>query len=130
MGAEEGSGSRDTEASLKMSVWAVFEPLKKFITFDKISIDNTVFQLHYQTTVLFVLAADLLVTAQTFIGDPIDCLVNDVPTGVMDTYCWIHSTFTLPYSYCSDGDTAVTAHPGVAPVPSEEPVTQHKYYQW
>ena len=65
----------------------------------QISIDNTVFQLHYQTTVLFVLAADLLVTAQTFIGDPIDCLVNDVPTGVMDTYCWIHSTFTLPYSY-------------------------------
>ena len=32
-----------------------------------------------------------------FIGDPIDCIVNDVPTGVMDTYCWIHSTFTLPY---------------------------------
>jgi len=111
-------------------LWALLEPLKPFISFDKIAIDNAVFQLHCKTTVLFILAADLLVTAQTFIGDPIDCIVNDVPTGVMDTYCWIHSTFTLPYSYYSDGDAAVTAHPGVAPVPSGEPVTQHKYYQW
>ena len=36
----------------------------------------------------------------------------------------------LVCSYYSDGDAAVTAHPGVAPVPSGEPVTQHKYYQW
>ena len=28
-------------------------------------------------------------------GDPIDCIVGDaVPSDVMDTYCWIHSTFT------------------------------------
>ena len=34
------------------------------------------------------------------------------------------------YSYYSDGDAAVTAHPGVAPIPSGEEVTHHKYYQW
>lgn len=50
-----------------------------------------------------------------FFGDPIDCLVDvsicpfkgphqyiehflqkEIPSGVMDTYCWIHGTFTLP----------------------------------
>ena len=57
------------EGGLKMSgMWALLEPLKPFISFDKISIDNAVFQLHCKTTVLFILAADLLVTAQTFIG--------------------------------------------------------------
>ena len=30
-------------------------------------------------------------------GDPIDCIVDpDVPQNVMDTYCWIHSTFSIP----------------------------------
>ena len=26
-------------------------------------------------------------------GDPIDCIVEEIPNSVMDTYCWIHSTF-------------------------------------
>ena len=33
-------------------------------------------------------------------GDPIDCIVDpDVPQNVMDTYCWIHSTFSIPNRY-------------------------------
>ena len=35
------------------------------------------------------------VKKQIYPGDPIDCIVGDgVPSDVMDTYCWIHSTFT------------------------------------
>ena len=44
----------------------------------------------------------------------------------MDTYCWIHSTFTLPKFV----DSQVA--PGVGPVPllDEDEVVEHKYYQW
>ncbi len=31
-----------------------------------------------------------------YIGDPIDCIVEEIPNNVMDTYCWIHSTFSVP----------------------------------
>ncbi|VEN34614.1 unnamed protein product [Callosobruchus maculatus] len=33
---------------------------------------------------------------QQYIGDPIDCIVDEIPLNVMDTYCWIYSTFTIP----------------------------------
>ena len=47
---------------------------------------------------LFVVftAAGILVTSGQYIGDPIDCIVDGVPGGLMDTYCWIHSTFSIP----------------------------------
>ena len=31
-----------------------------------------------------------------FIGNKIDCIVDGVPGGIMNTYCWIHGTFTIP----------------------------------
>ena len=46
-----------------------------------------------QATFVILLTASALVTAKTYIGDPIDCIVEEIPQGVMDTYCWIHSTF-------------------------------------
>ena len=58
------------------------------------------FRLHSKVTATILLIFSLIVTAGQFIGDPIDCIVSggdgNVPSGIMDTYCWIHSTFTLP----------------------------------
>ena len=49
-----------------------------------------------------------------YIGDPIDCIVEEIPANVMDTYCWIHSTFSIPGKVLGiEGDSM--AHPGVAP---------------
>ena len=43
----------------------------------------------------------------------------------MDTYCWIHSTFTLPKW------TSGAPHPGVSHLTgANDEVTFHKYYQW
>ena len=52
----------------------------------------------------------------------------------MDTYCWIHSTFTLPERVVA-GDTNDPnmngmAHPGVGNPHYGEDTTTHKYYQW
>ena len=111
----------------------LLEPLAPFTAFTKYKTDNFVFRLHAKITVLFILTCSIIVTGYTFIGDPIECMVNkDIPQGVMDTYCWIHSTFTLPKRIMMDDEYSneVTAHPGVGnQLPGEEE-TNHKYYQW
>jgi len=113
-------------------VWAVIEPVKNYLKFPKVWIDNAVFQLHGKLSVIVLMTCSLLITAAQFIGDPIDCIVHSsvVPEGVMDTYCWIHSTFTLPTKI--DGELS-WAHPGVGPHSpggDQENIVKHKYYQW
>ena len=59
-----------------------------------------------------------------------NCFQSAIPDGIMDTYCWIHSTFTLPKHINGDLGWEV-AHPGVGPVMNyEEEVVEHKFYQW
>jgi len=111
----------------------VFGSVKGLIKLDKICIDNTIFRLHYKATFVILVTASLLVTCKQYIGDPIDCIVEEIPRDVMDTYCWIHSTFSLR---CKDSKLDnVEAHPGVgAPCirgrNNEEERKYHKYYQW
>lgn len=62
------------------------------------------------------------------IGDPIQC-INDggVPTHVINTYCWITYTFTLPHEQGKPVGTHV-AHPGLGNDNQEK--LYHSYYQW
>ena len=66
-------------------------------------------------------------------GNPIDCLVGDGLRGrerVINTYCWITSTFTLPTHYNKPIGTHVPAH-GIGPyVYGQDEVLYHAYYQW
>jgi len=102
----------------------VFGVVKGFIKLDNICIDNNVFRLHYKATYVILLTASAMVTAKQYIGDPIDCIVEEIPQNVMDTYCWIHSTFSVP-----SGEAE--AFPHVRPG-NENPEEHryHKYYQW
>ena len=78
---------------------------------------------------VILVVSSLLVTSRQYIGDPIDCIVDpDIPQNIMDTYCWIHATFTIPNRTVDKIGTEV-AHPGVAPSAHEEK-QYHKYYQW
>ena len=50
----------------------------------------------------------------------------------MDTYCWIHSTYSIPGKLIGI-DGIDRAHPGVAPnsdLEEGEQIRYHKYYQW
>ena len=50
----------------------------------------------------------------------------------MDTYCWIHSTYSIPGKLIGI-DGIDRAHPGVAPnsdLGEGEQIRYHKYYQW
>lgn len=78
---------------------------------------------------VILVVSSLLVTSRQYIGDPIDCIVDpDIPQNIMDTYCWIHATFTIPNRTVDQIGTEV-AHPGVAPSADGEK-QYHKYYQW
>ena len=60
--------------------------------------DSFIFRMHYRTTFVFIMGCCLLVTATQYLGDKIACLVDKdaLPQKVIDTYCFISSTFTLP----------------------------------
>lgn len=108
----------------------VFGSLKGLLRIDAVCIDNNVFRLHYKATVIILVAFSLLVTSRQYIGDPIDCIVDDIPLSVMDTYCWIYSTFTIPNRLTGTVGKDVV-QPGVAShVEGEDEVKYHKYYQW
>ena len=75
----------------------LFGDVKGRLTFDAVWIDNFCFRLHYKATFLVFITSSLMVCSKQYIGDPIDCIVDDIPGNVMDTYCWIHSTHRLGY---------------------------------
>lgn len=108
----------------------VFGSVKGLLKIDSICIDNNIFRLHYKATVIILVAFSLIVTSRQYIGDPIDCIVDEIPLNVMDTYCWIYSTFTIPNRLGGRIGKDVV-QPGVSShVEGEDDVKYHKYYQW
>ncbi|XP_064097505.1 innexin inx2-like [Macrobrachium nipponense] len=116
-----------------MSMYDVFADLKNILKVPSVNTDNMVFRLHYKATMILLVACSLLVTQRQYFGDPIDCDVTGVDQGIMDTYCWIHSTYTMPNLSGKVGKDL--AHPGVASdydIHSGDlhETRHHKYYQW
>lgn len=98
---------------------------------DKAIIDNIVFRCHYRVTSAILFLCCIIVTANNLIGDPISC-INDgaVPGHVINTYCWITYTFTLPHERGQPKGSHV-AHPGLGNyVDDEDQPRYHSYYQW
>jgi len=110
-------------------MYDVVTSIKDLLKFKTISIDNSVFRLHYKATMFILVLFSLLVTQKQYFGDPIDCIVDRIPQEMMDTYCWIHSTFTIPdYTNAAIGEQV--PHPGIANDDGDHEVKYHKYYQW
>uniref|UniRef100_A0A1B0DCM2 Innexin n=1 Tax=Phlebotomus papatasi TaxID=29031 RepID=A0A1B0DCM2_PHLPP len=111
--------------------WYIFRGLKNLIKVSHINIDSPVFRLHYSITVMLLMAFSLIVTTRQYVGNPIDCIhTKDIPEDVLNTYCWIHSTYSLR-SYFRKKVGTETAYPGIGN--SENKTNDrkdHKYYQW
>lgn len=109
----------------------IFRGLKSLLKINRVHIDNSICRLHYSLTVLILLAFCVVTTTKQYVGDPIDCIMADgVPRSVINTFCWIHTTYSVPSAmYMKVGKQVV--HPGVAPM-SDDPkdIKHHKYYQW
>lgn len=73
--------------------------LKDYFKRQDIYTDSVVFRLHNSFTTALLLGCSLVITATQFVGQPISCIVNGIPTHVVNTYCWISSTFTMPDAF-------------------------------
>ena len=108
----------------------VIGAVKHLVKFSHTRIDNVVFRLHYHFSVAFLLASSLVVTARQYVGNPIDCTHNkDIPEDVLNTYCWIHSTWTVPSAFWKRIGIDV-AHPGMQTSVDPNERRYYKYYQW
>ncbi|KAL1431951.1 hypothetical protein MTO96_013705 [Rhipicephalus appendiculatus] len=108
------------------------DSFKKILRVGKVQTDNNVFRLHYRFTGLFLLACSVLVSATQFFGNPIYCVAHDaIPEPVMNTYCWVEGTITLPRSLNATVGKQVAA-PGVDQrrIKDGDQVIEHAYYQW
>ncbi|RWS02486.1 innexin inx2-like protein [Dinothrombium tinctorium] len=108
----------------------LFGSLKSFIKPQACIIDNQVFRLHYKFSVVILIAFSVMVTARQYFGDPIDCISkDDIPSNLLDTYCWIHTTFSLEDAWRKKVGTEVP-YPGVDKYKPGEKRVYHAYYQW
>ncbi|KAK7076167.1 hypothetical protein SK128_021371 [Halocaridina rubra] len=118
-----------------MSAIAYIGGLKAYLSRGECINESSVFRLHYQFTVVLLLGASILLTAAEFFGAPINCITSVPQQNVINTYCWIHSTFTIQDYYLRERGKQV-AQPGVGAPDSynEEEVEKnwrfHNYYQW
>ncbi|XP_034947390.1 innexin inx3 [Chelonus insularis] len=95
---------------------------------DKAIIDNMVFRAHYRITSAILFACCIIVTANNLIGQPISCIADSAVTEhVINTFCWITSTFTLPANSLKPVGTHVAA-PGLGTDIGDR--KYHSYYQW
>ena len=107
-------------------MYKVFEDVANFLKIKEIHISNHVFGLHYKVTVVMLIAFSLLGTQKQYFGDPIDCIASDdAEKKLGDTYCWIHSTYTV---------RGLKKHEEIAPGVGKPSKDQEKYfvayYQW
>lgn len=103
---------------------------KKVLKIPSVVIDDPIFRLHYKFTGLAILFASILVSGYQFFGNPIMCIQkDDIPEKLLNTYCWIEATFTLPKAFNKKVGTEVV-YPGVDKHNIGDEVIEHAYYQW
>nr|CAD7568996.1 unnamed protein product [Timema californicum] len=78
----------------------IFRGLRNLVKISHIHIDSPIFRLHYSITVMILIAFSLIVTTRQYVGNPIDCIhTKDIPEDVLNTFCWIHSTYTMKSAF-------------------------------
>lgn len=122
----------------------VFEGLKSYISTGgqaaKPDVDGIVCRLHYRVTTVGLLVSCVLVTAIEYVGlgTRISCVQEGhpdnwpIPKDIMNTYCFVMSTFVVPPRHQSAGDSGdgIQLFPGVGPHRPGDEVAYKAYYQW
>ena len=112
------------------SMLHLFLGLKSLVKVSRFHTDCSVFRLHYRVTVMVLLAFTFIVTSRQYIGAAIMCVhTEEIPKEVLNTYCWIHPTYTLSSAHWKRVGVDVP-HPGVDKTRDEKDKKHVKYYQW
>lgn len=107
----------------------IFQSVTSFFKFNRICVDNNVFRLHYKVTVGTLITFSIVVSAYQFFGNPISCLKTSIRQEAVETFCWAHSTFSLPESFDKEVGEEVP-YPGVDKYVEGKERVFHQYYQW
>lgn len=108
----------------------ILEGVKDLLRLGRINTDSPVFRLHYRVTSTLLVACCLILAARQFVGSPIECVHNrDLPVDVINTWCWIHSTYTVPGSLNKVVGLEVP-YPGVDNTKQVREKRVHRFYQW
>jgi hypothetical protein len=96
----------------------------------KVQTGNLVFFLH-KITAGVLLFLSLLFSTPLLLKEPISCISDNSVSRVIDRYCWITATYTLPEKLNTNFSSEIYAHPGVGQYkPETDKVRIHKFYQW
>lgn len=108
----------------------LFSSVRELTRLDRVCIDNNIFKLHYWLTVLILVTFSIFVTSNQFIGDPINCIIDEIPSRTIDQYCWVYGTYTIPNrEHGISGRDMI--QPGVTNyVQGSEKEKYHMYYKW
>ncbi|XP_074594491.1 innexin inx2-like [Brevipalpus obovatus] len=122
----------------------LFIGLKRLTKRRTIHIDNAIFRLHWLFTSSILIAFSLILTGRQYVGEPIICMeTNNLPKNLINTYCWIQSTFIIPEA--TTDSTSSPHHPSPPPPwssrelahpwignsqGSNENIKFQTYYQW
>lgn len=110
-------------------MFALFSGLKDYFKRQEIIIDNPIFRIHCTFTTVLLMAFSMIITMTQFVGQPIRCIVDGVPAHVVNTYCWIMTTFTMPDAF--NRPAGSVAHLGIDNNYGREDDQKHyTYYQW
>ena len=121
---------RGHQKSSKSKMLHLFLGLKSLVKVSRYHTDGSVFRLHYRVTVTVLLAFTFIVTTRQYIASPIMCVHSrEIPKDVLNTYCWIHPTYTLSSAHWKRVGIDVP-HPGVDKTRDDRDKKHVKYYQW
>lgn len=78
----------------------ILRSLRSLLKISRIHTDGNIFRLHYSLTVIILMAFCIIITTKQYVGEPIDCLRADgVDKSIINTYCWIHTTYSIPRAF-------------------------------
>lgn len=108
----------------------IFQRVKSLFKIQRTNIDGSIFRLHYRDTSAGLIICCILLAATQFVGKPIECLhTNDISSGVLNTWCWIHSTYTVPTAFNKIVGIEVP-YPGIDNSRNVLEKKVYKFYQW
>ncbi|XP_031628467.1 innexin inx2-like [Contarinia nasturtii] len=106
--------------------------LKVFVRPDsKVCVDNNIFRICTKLTFMILGIMVVLVSSKQFFGEPIHCIVDEIPQKIIDSYCWFYSTYTLSNRMIGISGRDML-QPGVSSDSAgfNDTVKYHSYYQW
>ena len=120
-----------------VNLMLAFSKLKSVVKIrtGKVRIDTPVFRLHYRATFILLMGSSILVTIMQSARDHIQCIQEGVippviPTKVINSYCFISSTYTVPKFFNYSRLENEFIRKGLGPHDDSDELKYHAYYQW